>query len=230
MKRSLVLVTAVALLCSPALAGERTLSRDFSATDLARVVIEAGVGDVTVTAVGSGSVSVQVTLQARRGGLFASKKKAQRQIETAVLRGEVVGRELHLDIDVDADERRFEERWQVEMPAHLATELELGVGDVEIRGTAGGVEIDSGVGDVEAEVSGGDLLVDLGVGNASITAPAAEYGRVSSSSGVGDGRLSVRGQQVEGDGFVGHSAIWTGDGPARIDVEVGVGDARVVLE
>jgi len=35
---------------------------------------------------------------------------------------------------------------------------------------------------------------------------------------------------VTGQGMVGKEASWRGDGPHAIEVEIGVGDARVVLE
>jgi hypothetical protein len=137
---------------------------------------------------------------------------------------------LILEIATDDDDRHFEERWTIELPARLSFELDLGVGDVEVRGLAGGVSADIGVGDVLVEGVSGDVTIDLGVGDASVRAAAGHYGSVAGSGGVGDARLTVRGERVSSSGFVGHSAEWTGDGPHFIEIDVGVGDAKVTLE
>jgi len=230
MRRHLITSCILAMVMVPLAAGARTLTDSYPATELERLVLDAGVGEVDIRAGAGETVAVEVSLKARRGGLFSSKRRAERQVEEAVLRGEVIGRELHLKVVSDADERRFEERWTVQVPARLALELEMGVGDVQVRDLNGGVDVEAGVGDVEVAVSEGDIVIEVGVGNATVTAAAGSYGRVSSSSGVGDGRLSVRGERIPSDGFVGHSTSWSGHGPHRIEVEVGVGDARVTLE
>jgi hypothetical protein len=230
MSKHLITSCILLMVIAPAVAGARTLSDSYPAADIERVVVDAGVGEMVVVAGADDAVSVEITLKARRGGLFSSKRRAERQVEEAELRGEVVGRELHLKVLSESEERRFEERWTLEVPARLALELEIGVGDVEVRHLAGGVDLEAGVGDVVIEVSQGDVLIDVGVGNATVTAPAHAYGRVTSSSGVGDGRLSVGGERIQGEGFVGHSASWSGQGSHRLEIEVGVGDARVTLE
>jgi hypothetical protein len=108
--------------------------------------------------------------------------------------------------------------------------IDHGVGNVELRGVAGGLEIDSGVGDVLVEVTSGDVSINLGVGNASLRAPADAYASAEGSGGVGDARLNVCGERISGSGFVGQSASWTGDGSYHIEVDVGVGDAHIKLE
>ena len=114
---------------------------------------------------GLDEISIEVVLTPRRGGIFSSKRQAERDVEAAELEAAVKRESLKLRISpVDDDDRRFEERWIIEMPSRLKIKLEHGVGDVAIEGAAGGIELDSGVGDVEVEAPEGDITIDLGVG------------------------------------------------------------------
>lgn len=229
--RILGVAVTLALACaSIGWAAPRVLERSISATGLDRVEIEAGVGDVRVEVGEDETVVVEVTLEPRRGGLFSSIRTAEREVQEATLEVETAGRVLQLKVGTNADERRFEERWAVVMPARLALQLELGVGDVELRGIAGGVSLEAGVGNVVVDTEGGDLDLELGVGDLSVRAPAAAYGRVRCAAGVGDARIRVQGEKLGGGGFIGSSASWKGTGPHRIEAELGVGDASVTLE
>jgi len=229
--RTLAVAVTLTLACAmPGWAAPRVLERSIPASGLDRVEIEAGVGDVRVEVGEEDTVAVEVTLEPRRGGLFSSIRTAEREVQEATLEAETAGRVLRLEVGTDSDQRRFEERWTVVMPARMALQLELGVGDVGIRGLAGGVTLEAGVGDVVVETSGGDLDLEVGVGDLSVRAPAAAYGRVRCAAGVGDARVRVQGEKLGGGGFVGSSASWDGAGAHRIQAELGVGDASVTLE
>jgi hypothetical protein len=230
-KRSIVLL-AVLLVAAPLWAGSpRTLDGMVDAVGIDKVRLDAGVGDIDVTAFeGSDRVSVEVVLKPRRGGFFSSMKKAQREVDEAELRMDVSRGVLRLEIETDSDDRHFEETWTIRMPAALAFDLDIGVGDVEIRGLESELNIDVGVGDVVATSVSGDVGIDVGVGDARVEAVVSDYGKVSGSGGVGDAKLIVRGERISSSGFVGKSADWTGDGPHTIEISIGVGDAEVELQ
>lgn len=232
MRTCTTLALAGTLLVVAATAGAttRTLEGSQDAARLELVSLEAGVGDITITGTDVDRVEYEVVLKPRRGGLFSSMRSAQREVDTATLRADVVGRELRLEVRSDDDDRRFEERWTIRVPRRLALDLESGVGDVEIRDVAGGIDLEIGVGDASVEAVGGDVSVEVGVGEVGVRGIADAYGRVECEGGVGDARLLVRGERVESEGLVGHSAEWRGDGPDEINVEVGVGDAEVTLD
>jgi hypothetical protein len=225
----LALTIALAAPCIEA-ATTRTLADEVPAAGLDRMTLEAGVGDVEIVAMDGDAVVLEVVLKPRRGGIFSSMARAEREVQEARLAVDTRDGNLMIKVESDSTERRFEERWSVHLPARLAVDLDLGVGDVIIRGVNGGVNLDSGVGDVLVDVAGGDVSLDLGVGDMTVKAPAEGYGRVECSGGVGEARVTVNGRTVEGDGFVGHTATWQGEGPAKLTVDVGVGDARVTLD
>lgn len=229
--RILGVTLVLALVCAAnGWAAARVLERSTPAAGLDRVEIEAGVGDVRVEVGEDDSIHVEVTLEPRRGGLFSSIRTAEREVQEATLEAETAGRALQLRVGTNADERRFEERWTVVMPARLALQLELGVGDVELRGVVGGITLEAGVGDVVVDAEGGDLDLEVGVGDLSVRAPAVAYASVRCAAGVGEARIRVQGETLGGGGFVGSSASWTGSGPHRIRAELGVGDASVTLD
>ena len=214
-------------------AGPKSMTRTIQAGDIEALDLESGIGDVTITArAGLNEVTIEVVLTPRRGGIFSSKRQAESDVQAASLETAVKRDRLELRIDApeDDDDRRFEEKWIIEVPSRLMVKLEHGVGDVTIRGVTAGVELDSGVGDVEVVVPEGDVNIDLGVGTAVVRAPAAVYGTAEAAGGVGSARLKVKGEEIESGGFVSKSASWSGDGMYRISVAVGVGDAVIELE
>jgi hypothetical protein len=208
----------------------RTLNQSLDAEGIEKISIEAGVGRIDVFTGPADEITIEITLKPRRGGFFSSMKHAEEDVQTAEISSEVVGGKLYLEVSCDSLDKRFEERWSVRMPAHLALEAELGVGDVRVDDVEGGVELDVGVGDVEVEVSRGDVNIELGVGDADIWGIVASYGSVEAAGGVGGADIRVRGENISESGFIGHRASWTGDGDFEIEVEVGVGDATIRLE
>lgn len=221
-----ILATATALFAGD----ERTLSSETEGASLKSVHLEAGVGDIDIS-VGNGTlVAASVKLRPRRGGLFSSKRTAEKQVQTATLKSKVSGDTLVLEISGVDEDRRFEEDWTLTLPAHLALVVELGVGDVEISNIAGGLDLELGVGDANAQVNGGSIDIEVGVGDVTVRGPSAAYRSVEGAAGVGDVRIIADGRKITGEGFIAHSAEWRGSGDVNIEAESGVGDIRIVLE
>jgi hypothetical protein len=232
--KKLIFVLPIILVCALTVeaAGPKTLTSTIQAGAIDTLDLSSGIGDVTITARETiDEVAIEVVLTPRRGGIFSSKRQAERDVETASLEAVVKHQSLKLRITpADDEDRRFEEKWIIEMPSRLAIKLEHGVGEVVIRAATAGIELDSGVGDIDVEAIEGDITIDLGVGNAVVRAPAAVYGSAEAAGGVGSARVTVRGEEIEGKGFVSRAASWSGDGSHRLNVSVGVGDATIVLE
>jgi len=232
--KKLIFVLPIILVCAMTVeaAGPKTMTRTIQASDIDTLDLSSGIGDVTITArEGLDEVAIEVVLTPRRGGIFSSKRQAERDVEAASLEAAVKRESLKLRISPgDDDDQRFEEKWIIEMPSRLAIKLDHGVGDIVIKGATAGIELDSGVGDVDVEATEGDITIDLGVGSAVVRAPAAVYGAAEAAGGVGSASVTVRGEKIEGGGFVSHAASWSGDGSYRLDVSVGVGDAVIELD
>lgn len=234
MKKTLLLVPLLILAGVAASDGaeSRTLSHSVPAGSIERLVLDSGIGDVEIHGVGSASeVQIEVVLTPRRGGFFSSKRRAAQEVDSASLSADINGKRLSLRIEPKADDdRRFEEAWSILIPTSIAVEVDHGVGDIDIRGVGAGIEIDSGVGEIRVEAEQGDIMIDLGVGTAVVRAPAAAVASAEGAGGVGDARLTVRGEKISSGGFVSHAATWEGDGRFHIEVSVGVGDAVITLD
>ncbi len=226
-----VLIATLLLATLPAVAADtRTLSGSQSAGGIDVLSVDAGVGQVEVIAEQTDEIRWEVVLKPRRGGIFSSRKAGEEDVRSARLEAEVRRGELRLEVDTESRDRRFEERWTIHMPATIAFELDIGVGDVRVDGLSGGVVMDAGVGDVELDVAGGRVRVEAGVGDVTVRAPAAAYGSAEASAGVGDASIRVRNRTTESGGFLGSEASWRGDGEHAVTVEVGVGDASILLD
>jgi hypothetical protein len=110
-------------------------------------------------------------------------------------------------------------------------------GDLEVTGTITvpadrDLEIDMGVGELDVAVVSHQLDVDLGVGDVDVRMPAAAVKSVSLGAGVGDTSLRLpTGRVAEERSIVSSEIDWrNGSGESKLSVEVGVGDARVILE
>lgn len=228
--RSIIIFLTSIALTAPAIAAERVIEESFPAAGVERLHIENGVGDIEFAAADDEVIHIEITLTPRRGGVFSSMKKAEEEVATAVLRSREANGRLSVELDSDSHEPRFEANWMVTAPARLRLEVELGVGDVSVAGVMGGTGLEVGVGDASIGVLGGDVEVSIGVGSGTVRAPAAAYRSASASGGVGGASIDAEGEISTEKGFVGHSCTWRGDGPDSIELEVGVGDARVILE
>ncbi len=219
-------------LAAGAWAGEnRTLEHRTPAAGIERLTLDAGVGDVTISAGPGDEIVARVTLKPRRGGipLFSSNREGRRQVEEASLEAHRDGTTLELSVPVpDKEHRKFEERWEITVPARLAVDLDAGVGNVKITGLSGSITIDAGVGDVDVESAGGDIKIDGGVGDIEVTAPAASVGRVEISAGVGQCEIHTGERTIKGKSL-GCDAAWTGQGSATLKIEAGVGEVTVKL-
>ena len=110
-------------------ADTRTLTRSLPAGSISHLVVESGIGDVTIQAVpGATEISIEVVLTPRRGGIFSSKRKAEQEVDAASLSSVTKGDRLELTIKPEADDdRRFEENWSITMPTTVSVKLEHGV-------------------------------------------------------------------------------------------------------
>jgi hypothetical protein len=219
-----------ACLAVPALgtAETRVLNLQQPAAGIATVSLDAGVGDVEIIGADTETIRVQVELKPKRD-FITSSRRARRMIEEIEISARVRGDTLELELRPDPDGDDVTEDWSVEVPRRMAIGLDAGVGDVEIQDIQGEIDIDLGVGDVEVLEAAGDVTVDAGVGSVEIRGSWDAFGRIESSSGVGNATLRSPEGRESGSGFIGHNLSARGQGKSRIHVSVGVGDCTIYL-
>ncbi|MBI1796959.1 MAG: hypothetical protein HYR74_07895 [Candidatus Eisenbacteria bacterium] len=97
------------------------------------------------------------------------------------------------------------------------------------RGAA--VEIDMGAGEISVRGVDGDLDVNVGAGEVSVRMPERAVRSVRMSVGIGEASLAVAGRDIESHGWLGHRVRWgDGSGRSRVNVSLGVGEANVSVD
>jgi hypothetical protein len=210
--RRLALVLAT-LVVAAAASGEsvRTLEHNQPAGELTGVIVTAGVGDVEIVGDASTEIRARVEITRKHMGWFGSGR-SDAEIQSLEIEPSVSGGKLTLRVKPDNhEEHNFAEHWTVYVPAGLAVQIKLGVGDATVFDVAG------------------DVTAELGVGDVKVEGLHASFGKVRATCGVGDATLRTPAGRQEGEGFVAHNLSATGPGKSEIRAEVGVGDVTVRL-
>lgn len=205
MRRLTITLLALAVAGTLAADDRRVETFSFDAATLARLEIEHAVGDLEI--VDSPGSTVEVIMTARCDGWRCDVDEIELVARTS-------GRTLLMEVDgyprfggdVSVD-------LEIRMPAHLALEIERGVGSTEIRGITGDIEVEAGVGEIDIE------------------ADSAAFRTASAEAGVGEADVRVAGKRIRGSSsFIGGETSWReGQGSSRIELEVGVGSVDVRL-
>ena len=205
MSRTL-LAAAFLLLAADALAEGpcKRLDHDFDAAGIERLALEVHVGELAVEASTDAKLHLQLQVCPRDGWMDGPDT-----VEKAELAVEQDAGTLHLSV-ADDD---YEEKWTLRVPPGMHIGLEMGIGEAVMKGMKG------------------DIKAELGIGELKIEGAAADYGSVSGEVGVGDFTLRAEGgSREESRVLVSKESSWTGTGPAKIEAEVGIGEAVVGLE
>lgn len=212
---ALVMLGAVGA-AAPALADDdvtvRTDSAALPVQGARLLTLEVPVGEVTVTAGDVDRVEARLEVRCDRGSRRCREKAADIRLRSQRsgddLSMEVIGfprhnggKSLHADVEIT-------------VPRALAVRIEMGVGELEVRGVEGDVDVELGVGEVRVlvpESAVAEVTVDVGVGEANLR---------PRPKGTRSSRFLFLGNEIDWDG---------GSGRSSISVELGVGEADVEL-
>lgn len=184
-------------------ASSKRIEHSIDASDLSRIDFDVSVAEMDIQVYDGDTIELDIEVRADRDWWFFGRRDVD-DIELDISQGAEY-------IDLRLDENNLEQDWRVLLPAHLAVSLEMGVGEIELEGLANDLELELGVGAVE-------VIVD-----------DIDYDTVRIVTGVGDSSLRGFGNSTENErNIVGADSHYFGDGEYRIDIELGVGDARVI--
>lgn len=195
-----------------------------------RLVIDGGVGTIDVRASDDQKIHVFLKVEPDddsssldeddMAGMELDVDRTSRRIKL----------ELELPSGVDVDD--VHENWEVSIPAGVETELDLGVGQVDVEGLTGGLIVSVGVGELNVDIPSGPVEVSVGVGDVEIIQTKADVGIVRVDTTVGDARLRVNGERIEGSSHfgIGERIKFKGDGRDEVEVSVKVGEVKVELD
>jgi hypothetical protein len=215
MKRTALLFAAAILLwATSARADEvvRSFRQQVSVGSAGEVSLDFPVGQVTVEAWDNPQVDVDVKLACnhRATSRCLAAAKAVRLIYNAS------GNRLRVyvkDWPKLGGAKGLHVIARISMPRDLALQADLGVGELNVHGTAG------------------DLTVDLGVGEVNVTLPKEAIASVDLDAGVGEATLVAAGKRYENSGLFVRELHWDkGTGHSEVSVDCGVGEIDVVLK
>ena len=198
-----LIVTSFTLSNTAAAASSKRIQQRIDAEDLVHVDFEISIAQMEIEVYDGDVLELDLVIEADRDWWIFGRK----DIDNVELEVDRNGEQLKLRLD-DND---IQQEWVVRLPAHLAVSMDLGVGEVEFTDF------------------GNDLNLELGVGSMQLNvADNVDFESIHLNAGVGD--TSVRGFDNGSDNersFVGADSWYHGDGEFVVEVEVGVGDARV---
>jgi hypothetical protein len=214
MKKATLLLTAVMLSAVPAASADdivRSFHQQIPTSAADKVHLDFPVGEVTVEAAEGSQMDVDVKIAC----------------ESFTSRCEERAKEVRLVYNTSGDQVTVEvKNWPkvsgakglhvvatVKVPRSLSVNVELGVGELNVKGMEG------------------DLTADLGVGEVNIRLPKEAVGSVDLDTGVGESSLVAAGRRYESAGLVSREIKWhKGTGRAEVSVDCGVGEIDVVLD
>ncbi len=172
------------------------------ASSLESVEFDISVAEIDIEIYDGDEIQLEIDIEAQRSW-FSWRKRDVDNIELDV---EGDGSSVYLGIDAN----NIQQHWRIKLPAKLALNMDLGVGDIHIKGFSN------------------DLHLELGVGAVRVEVDDTDYGQIHVSAGVGD--ANIRGFTHRADNersFVSADAYYHGEGDLEMSIEVGVGDVEV---
>ena len=174
------------------------------------LVLDFPVGELRVE--GTSSQSVEVTVEIECSSLRRRCQSAAEEIEI-----EIRQRGHRVIVEIDGWPRwgtgGMKVKLEARVPRRTPLRVDMGVGQIQVRGLHANVSVDLGVGEVEVEMD------------------ADHVRSVTLDSGIGESSVAVNGSPVKNRrSFLGAEIDWSeGTGTARIEVDLGVGAIDIDL-
>ena len=231
-------MTALVLALAPAslVAGDRRqIHETFDLAPGQQVALDFPIGSLEVEGWDGSEVKVEVEARCRR-----DSRRCERRLEELELRSKSSSRRLALEVDADGSWRGTDMELEavVRVPRRAPRSIDMGIG--ELRAEPLGEIPDSAdrrLAEIDIEdivlprKSGNDVRIEMGIGEVEVRMAEAAVGSVSLDAGIGESRLDGPSARVEERRklLIGSELSWDGDGRARIDVELGIGEISVDL-
>jgi len=211
MKR--LLLTFVATLAFAAPLHARTVleseTKTYRATSLRTVNLDFTVGELHIDGTDGDNVVVKLRVHCKRNDDWCEDHARDLKLDARV-RGD------RLDIDVEGRSLFDHDDYWVEGRIQVPRRMRL--------------EIDMPVGEVHVTAMENDVDLQLKVGEVNIDMPEKRVGRVHAGVAIGEATLDKSDGRVNIAGFLGRKVSWSnGEGTARVDVRIAVGEATLRL-
>ncbi|HET7369514.1 MAG TPA: hypothetical protein VFK45_01600 [Gammaproteobacteria bacterium] len=213
----------------------RTLTATVPADALQAVELDVNVGEVRIEPSTDNAVHVTVKVKANEHGFWFIHWRdgdSEEVVHGAAIRHTIDGGRLALSLIVpnrdDDDDWDISTTWHVQMPARLALETSVDVGELRIDGLTGGVAADVNVGELNISVPRGSIRATVDVGEIEASTGATGYRTLV--MGVDFGDVSVEGLDVPaGDDDIGSSLSLHGSGEYDYELQADIGDVELTF-
>ena len=202
-KKLFMALVLISLASSIHAATSKHLSHRIDAASLESVEIVIPVVEMKIEVYDGNDIEIEIDVRSqRRMWLFG-----RRDVDDIDLEINRQGNDLILSID----EKNLNQTWEIRIPRNLALEMNIGVGEVSLEQFAN------------------DLDMELGVGGVRVMVDDTEYRSIDLSVDVGE--TIIRGFEnsaISEREIVSERSRYNGSGDYQMDIEVGIGEARVV--
>ena len=176
------------------------LSADIPAGGVQRVTLAAGAGEMHITPSGDDAVHVRLDLQQNERSFLwvyhwmSGTTAKDLEGATLVLDRQGASLSLRLAYPGGAGHDDVQQKWIVQLPAHLAVSAWQQAGELKIQGMQAGVTAHLNYGDLEILTSDGPLQASMIAGRLHAISDSAHPGAIRVGSSFGLGLLSLNGK------------------------------------
>ena len=175
---------------------------EFSVDGLDSLQMSVNVGSIKIHAGQNDSISVHLTLENEGDDNWFNFNNSNLDANTD-LESSIRGSALYLRFDEDD----IKTTWEISVPEHFSTEIDMAVGAVEISGLTG------------------DQEIDLAVGSVQIRQAETSVAEVELKGNIGDTKISGIRADNDRKALIGPSSFARGEGDSYIKATVNVGEA-----
>ena len=200
----IAMVTAVSLpFASVASAQERSFEASYTASNATELSVESGVGSIELIRYSGQTIEVEMTAEEAETSFFSDAN-----LDAVELVAQQNGNRLQLSVP---EQDNVKLTWRIKLP-QIAS-----------------VNIDLGIGEVIGEMNAADLDVDIGIGELDIIL-FGDVADVKADVGIGDVNIEGAATQQKERAFISASGNASGRGQARVNVDVGIGEANITIQ
>lgn len=201
---TLFAITSMALVSATALAKDSKQFQDQVTVDAnSTIKLDVGVGEFELSTHDGQFVKYTIEVEEANNKWFGHV-----DWDDVKMQQKLSGNTLHLEVDGDD----IKQTWRISVPRDANIELDMGVGEANLRGV------------------GADVDAEIGVGELHIETLNTDYRKINLESGVGEASLSGFKGQQSSRSFVSEEINWRGEGKYSIEAEVGVGEVSVTQQ
>jgi hypothetical protein len=207
MNKSIIALTTVALFTGSFAADAKDvkiIQDSFTVEDNSNIKINVPVGEIELKTHDSDQVELRIEVEEKDSSWFDSV-----DVDSIELDKSINAKRVKLEID----EEDVVQHWVITVPRDSDLDINIGVGEAELKSVYRNVDLDVGVGEANIDV-----------------ALAENYGFIEAESGVGSADIDGVSGVKERRHMVGGEVEWIGEGKYQIEVEVGVGEADINIK